>query len=35
MIDQVWLDCKWILKIKDYSVINIRDYNSKSRKKIK
>lgn len=28
---QVWLDCKEILEIMDYNVINKRDYNSKSR----
>jgi hypothetical protein len=34
MINQVWHDCNYVLEIKYYNVMNIRDYNSRLRKKI-
>jgi hypothetical protein len=33
MINQVWLDCNYVLEIKYYNVMNTRDYNSRLRKK--
>ena len=32
MINQVWLDCKQVLEIEDYSVICTVNYNSRLRK---
>jgi hypothetical protein len=31
-MNQVWFDCKSFLEIKDYNIINTRNYNSRSRK---